>query len=131
MTGEKEIHMIPIQTQVKPQPSVVKPVVKIKKHSRNQVIWLSDAVITSAAGGYFKYSADQKYNEYLGSTNSEEADDLQKTVKLYDTLTPAFFGLAGICSVGFTIQTVKKSKIKNNRLAMSLNGHGVQLTYNF
>jgi hypothetical protein len=101
------------------------------KQKNAQLIWLSGAVITAAAGGYFKHTADQKYNEYLESNNSDEAADLKKEVQLYDKLTIGSFSLAGICTIGFTISTIKKGKAKKSYAHVEMNGQGARLTYNF
>ena len=128
---EKDIQLSPI---VKPE--ISEPVFpKIKKYRRNQTLWLTGAGITAAAGGYFKYTADQKYKDYQKSNNSDEADNLKKKVQLYDKLTIGSFSLAGICTVGFTISTVKKGKAKgktkDGNVYIEMNGQGARLTYNF
>lgn len=102
----------------------------IKKHGKKQRFWLSSAIISAGIGGYLKYTADQKYDEYLVSTDPNEIQDLKETVQLYDKLTPAFFGIAGLCSVNFIVQTTKKSKRKN-KLQVELNGRSARLTYKF
>lgn len=109
----------------------------IQKHKKNQIIWLGGAVLSAGLGVYTMQSADQKYEEYLGSTDPDELADLQETVELYDKLTPVFFGIAGICAAVFTVQTIKKGKKKNdlrkrkNDLQVTLNAQGIGLAYKF
>ena len=102
----------------------------IKVQSKKQTFWLVSTIVSGGAGGYFMYTANKKYKDYQNATDSGEASSLHKTVDLYDKLAPAFFGLAGICAVEFTIHTIKKSK-GNERLKFYMSGQGARLTYNF
>jgi hypothetical protein len=101
----------------------------INKPGRKKSFWLVSTILTAGTGGYFMYEANQKYKEYSTSSDSH-ATQLHKTVDLYDKLGPAFLGLAGVCTLEFTIQTIKKSKDKN-RLKLYPNGQGAKLTYTF
>lgn len=102
---------------------------RIKKHGRNQTYWLASTIVAGGVGGYFMYAADQKYQEYLKSSDSQAAQ-LHKTFDLYDKLGPVFFGLAGVCALEFTIQTIKKGKSKTD-LRLHMNGLGAKLSYRF
>ncbi len=103
---------------------------KINRHRSNGWIWLTGAVLSGAAGGYLKYMADQKYQDYQVSTNPLEVRDLRETVELYDKLWPGLLGLAGVCTVGFTLQTVKKGKARKE-LRIMTNGQMVGMSHTF
>ena len=100
---------------------------KLKKHGKNQAIWLTSTLISGAAGAFFLYEADKTYKDYQNSTDSH-ATELRKQFELFDKLGPVFFGLAGICAIEYTIQTVKKSKC---RLQLQLGPMGTKITYRF
>lgn len=103
--------------------------IEIKKQSKKQVFWLTSTILTAGTGGYFMYAANQKYKEYKVSTDSH-ATGLRETFELYDKLGPAFFALTGVCTVEFTLHTIKKNKYKN-KLNLSTNGQSAKLTYAF
>jgi hypothetical protein len=127
--SEMTINLKPSYTPVKPVDQKTLVQTEIKKHSRNQTIWLASTVLAAGTGGYFMYAADQKYKEYQASNDSHAAD-LYDTAALYDKIKVACFGLAGFCAIEFTIQTVKKNKDKN-QLNILMSGQGLKLTYNF
>jgi hypothetical protein len=130
--SEMTINLKPAYTPPPPPPPTDQKIItqnEIKKHGRNQVFWLSSTILTAGTGGYFMITADKKYKEYLASTDSHAAE-LRKTAVLYDKLGPAFMGLAAVCAVEFTLQTVKKNK-DNKQLKLYINGQGAKFTYNF
>lgn len=110
-----------------------KPIIEIqkeiKRYSYRQTFWLGSTILSAGAGGYFMYESNQKYSEYLSATGSN-ASQIRETYELYDKLGPAFLGLAGVCALEFTIQTIKKGKSKE-KLKLYANGKGVTLTYKF
>jgi len=129
---EKEIHLSLINDPINPRigAQIEKLEIEIRNHSRRQGLWAGGTIVAAGIGTYFALSANQKYDEYLNSTDPEELNDLQETIKLYDILVPTFFVVAGFCAVEFTIQTVKKGK-KKTELNLMLNGQTAQLTYKF
>jgi hypothetical protein len=130
--SEISLNLKPLFTAPPPPPPTDQKIImqnEIKKHGRNQVIWLGSTILAAGTGGYFMIAADKKYKEYLASTDSH-ANELHKTVVLYDKLGPAFLGLAAVCAVEFTLQTVKKGK-DNKQLKLYVNGQGAKFTYNF
>jgi hypothetical protein len=102
---------------------------EIKKHGRKKGFWLISTIISAGAGGYFMYQADQLYKEYRTSTDSD-ATQLHKAVDLYDKIGPACFGVAGLCALDFTIQSIKKGKDKK-KLNLYMSGQGAKLSYTF
>jgi hypothetical protein len=130
-TSEMTVNLKPSYTPLPTTPTDQNLILQngIKKHGRNQVIWLGSTILAAGTGGYFMIAADKKYKEYLASTDSH-ANELHKTVVRYDKLGPVFMGIAAVCAVEFTIQTVKKNK-DNKQLKLYLNGQGAKFTYNF
>ena len=119
---------------LKPEPKLFKAEDSIrifrddfKKHGRRQIWSLASTVVAGGAGGYFFYAAEKKYQEYLVAENSQ-ATKLRETAELYDKLGPVFLGVAGLCAVEFTIQTIKKNKSK---VKLQLSPGGAKLSFNF
>ncbi len=108
----------------------------IIKQSHKQTFWLVSTIVSAGTGGYFMVASNKKYDEYLNSTNSHAAD-LRGTSELYNKIGIACLGLAGVCAVEFTLQTIKKGKNKSKlksteeKLKVYSNGTGLGLSYRF
>ena len=102
---------------------------EIKRHSRNQCIWLASTVLSAGTGAYFLLAANKTYKEYQESNDSHAAD-LYDAAVLYDKIKVACFGLAGFCAIEFTIQTVKKNRDKN-QLKVLVSGQDAKLSFTF
>ena len=66
----------------------------IKSLSKKRNYWLIGTVVSMGIGGYFKYSADKHYDEYLTATSN--AGDLHNTIDQEDLLNQILIGSGGI-----------------------------------
>jgi hypothetical protein len=96
-----------------------------KKYKRRQNLWLIGTAVSAGMGGYFYFSAEQKYEDY--QTATEDASDLHKQIETEDILWPVAFGVSGFCAVMTIVNAAKKGKAKRtmNFSLVPLNGGGI------
>jgi|GEM_PF-3522472 len=90
-------------------------------YHRKKYLWFGGAVVSGAAGLYFRYSADRHYEEYKTATH--DATELHQLIELEDTLYPIAFGIGVACflpAVSYHVQEVQVT----NQLQASANSHG-------
>jgi len=106
---------------------------KLKRHRTLQMVWGASAILSAGTGVYTMLKANTLYEEYTSISSGSQVN-IREDIEKFDKIAPIAFGLAGVCSVNFIIQGVKKSKVKkslNIRTAYINNGVGLVLTMNF
>lgn len=103
------------------------------KYKKSKNIWLGSAMVCSGIGVFSYLQSEAYYEQYQTATTG--AADLHQKVKLYDQITPAAFGVAGLCALEFILKAGKQSKAKKQKLSFYpqpiKNGAGIGLAYTF
>ena len=83
---------------------------KLKRYKVKRSFWLRGAILCSAIGGYFKYSSDKHYDEYLTAT--DDATKLHKTVETEIKIYSAAFGIGATCLIPAYTYHLNQVKLK-------------------
>ena len=86
-------------------PSIISIENQIKSLSKKRNYWLIGSTVPFGLGGYFNYSANKNYDEYLNATSN--AVDLRKKIEQEDQISPIFVVIGGICFIPPTIYSSK------------------------
>ena len=92
-------------------PSIISIENQIKSLSKKRNYWLIGSTVPFGLGGYFNYSANKNYDEYLNATSN--AVDLRKKIEQEDQISPIFVVIGGICFIPPTIYSFKITLLKN------------------
>ena len=76
-------------------PSIISIENQIKSLSKKRNYWLIGSTVPFSLGGYFNYSANKNYDEYLNATSN--AGDLHKKIEQEDQISPILVVIGGIC----------------------------------
>jgi len=105
---------------------------KAKRFRKTKNTFFVISIISAGIGGYYAYSANQKYDEYNDATNN--ATDLHKQIKTQDMIWKASFCVSGVALITEMIFASKERRAKKNiKVAITpLNkGIGINLVYKF
>jgi hypothetical protein len=86
-------------------PSIISIEDQIKSISKKRNYWLIGSTVPFSLGGYFNYSANKNYDEYLNTTS--KAGDLHKKIEQEDQISSIFVVIGGICFIPPTIYSSK------------------------
>ena len=84
---------------------------EIKSFKAKKSFWLKGAILCSAIGGYFQYSSDKHYYEYLTAT--DKATKLHKIIETETGIYLAAFGIGAACLIPTYTYHLKQVKLKN------------------
>lgn len=87
---------------------------EIKSFKAKKIFWIKGTILCSVIGGYFKYSSDKHYDEYLTATDN--ATKLHKTIEKETRIYSAAFGIGVACLIPtytYHLKQVKQVKLKN------------------
>lgn len=84
---------------------------EINSFKAKKSYWLKGAILCSAIGGYFQYSSDKHYYEYLTATDN--ATKLHKMIETETGIYSAAFGIGAACLIPTYIYHLKQVKLKN------------------
>lgn len=79
------------------------------------------AAIFAGAGGYFKYMADKRFDDYEKAVLTKDADAAQTDVENYDKYTQGALIGAGVFVVWALYNQIRKSAVKMPKERVSLN----------
>ena len=101
--------------------------------SKNRKIWLGATAVCGVAGAFCYLQFNKTYKDYQTATT--DAPALQDKTKLYNTIYPISFGLAGISAIEYLLQTKKTNKAKVQKIGLYPQplpaGAGLYLSYQF
>ncbi len=106
---------------------------KFKKHKTLQSVWGVSTLLSAGTGVYTMINANKLYDYYQNDSYGSQIN-IREEIESLDKITPVAFGVAGLCSLNYLIQSIKKSKVKkslNIKAVYIDNGFGMMLTMNF
>lgn len=83
---------------------------QIKSLRTKKYYWLGGTIFSAIVGGYFKYSANKHYDEYLTAT--DDATDLHKTIETEDKIYPVAFVISAACLVPTIFYHISQANLK-------------------
>ena len=89
---------------------LVDPTLEMTKHKKKRNFWMISTAITGGVGLFSYLQSEKLYSDYQTATN--DATDINKKIKMYDTITPIALGVAGICLINSIIHASKHGKAK-------------------
>jgi len=103
------------------------------RYKKSKTIFLGAALASGLAGTIFYLQSSKTYKDYQTATT--DAPALQDKVKLYNSIYPICFGVAGICAIEVVLKTGKQNKAKSQKISFYPvplpGGAGTYLTYHF
>lgn len=106
---------------------------KFKKHKTLQSAWGVSTLLSAGTGVYTMIKANKLYDDYQNASYGSQIN-IREEIESLDKITPVAFGVAGLCSLNYLIQSIKKSKVKKSLDIKAVyidNGFGMMLTMNF
>lgn len=104
----------------------------VKKYQTRKYLSLGAAVVSAGVGVYAMSQANKLYDDY--KTATDDAEDLHSKVKMYDTIYPIAFAVAGVATINFVIASTKQNKAKKELSFQPMpvqGGGGLAISYTF
>ena len=78
---------------------------------RKKWYWYGGSAAFAVVGAYFRYSADQHYEEYQSATG--DATELHRIIEMEDTIYPIGYGLSAACLLTALSYHVQEIQVKH------------------
>ncbi|MEI7420601.1 MAG: PEGA domain-containing protein [Prolixibacteraceae bacterium] len=88
------------------------------KYKKGKTTWLISAIVSAGVGTYSYLQSGTYYDQYQTATT--DAESIFNKAKLFNSISPVAFAVAGLCTVEFILKSGKQSKAKKQTIGFNV-----------